>query len=292
MIVSSEVTPTDDTGVVTNPSADAVVPSDDGKGGGAEPSRGDYDARLRSDPDFALAEVKKAQRELHQYQSKFKELEPVVNALGGSEEVMGHLRRWNAALSNAEMQEIITKFEQTGSLPPGLRKSIADSDGADDPDMDDPWTKELRERDNLLQALQSEVRSLRSERGVEKVRGFFDKFGDEYNLSDEMKQDLGDEMSKLADGWAKDPNGLNVLKSMNYETFASLALGKLGKDRLREAMLRGGDSAADQRASAATDGPGGVRTSAKGGEPAELSPVDAFKQACREFGWDPNKPLA
>ena len=103
---------------------------------------------------------------------------------------------------------------------------------------------------------------------------------------------LAESLATQAKQWAGDPNGgLNVLKNMDYTTFRALALGKLPKEALWKARDRETQATSTRRAAAATDVPSRVRTQAANGA-AEMSPAEAFIQACRETGHDPHRPLA
>ena len=248
---------------------------------------GDFDARVRQGGDFALDQVKNAQRELSRMKGKFKDLEQIVDAVGGSEQLLGHLRRLNTLVSNPDMRGAIERFEQTGQLSAKPSKD-ADDDDADE--IEEPWTRDLSKSQQEVAALRAELNALRGERGVEKVQGFFKTFYDEFPLADDSRTKLAEQLEKQARQWAGDAQGLNVLKSMDYQTFRALALGKLTKDEIWAARTREDELRRGAKASAATDVPSGVRTQAKE-VPATLSPHDAFIQACREFGHDPYRPL-
>ena len=248
---------------------------------------GDFDARLRQGGDFAVEQVKNAQRELSRMKTKFKELDQVVDALGGSEVLLGHLRRLNTLVSNPAMRHNIEEFERTGQVS---SRSNSRADTMPDDEIEEPWTSDLQRNQQEVASLRAELNSLRGERGVEKVQGFFKTFYDEFPLADDARQQLSEGLQEQAKKWAVDPNGLNVLKSMDYQTFRALALGKLTKEQLWTARAREEEIRRGARSAAATDSPSGVRTQANE-EPARLSPKDAFIQACREFGHNPYRPL-
>lgn len=219
---------------VTEPAT--TVPSDGTvQPAAVQPNPGDFDARVRQGGDFALEQVKAAQRELSKMKTKLGGVEPIVDAVGGAEALTGHLRRLNAVVSNPAMRSLVEEFERTGVAP--TAKAVAKAQHADvDDSYEEPWDAALNVRTQEIASLRAELNSLRGERGVEKVQNFFKSFEANYPLDDEARQHLTETLAKQAQQWANDPQGLNVLKNMNYETFESLALGKLGKDRVRQAV--------------------------------------------------------
>jgi hypothetical protein len=282
-----------DASATTNP---AAVP-DPGTAPAAVPAsdRGDFDARIRSDPTFALEQVKNAQREVARLQGKFsKDIEQLIDAAGGPEALPGHLQRLNNLLSNPAMRAVVMGYESTGVVPSQPSKpngkGTAPAPDDDDDSFEEPWTQELRTLREENASLRADVNVVRGERGVEKVRGFFTSFFEEFPLAEEDRKTLVTALEDQAKKWAGDPQGLNVLKVMDMPTFRSFALGKLTKDQIQRAMLADQQAAASRRMAAATDVPSRVRTQARE-EPAGLSPSDAFIQACREEGIDPRAPL-
>lgn len=274
---------------VTTPAMD--VPAGDAGAGAVQADKGDFDARIRQGGDFALEQVKAAQRELSRVKSKVGSVEPIVDAVGGAEALKQHLVRLNTLVSNPHMRALVEEFERTGVAPTAKAIRAAQNAPADDDEFEEPWTRDLNRSQSEVASLRAELNSLRGERGVEKVQGFFSKLDEEFPLDPADRAELADALASQAKSWAADPNGgLNVLKNMDYTTFRALALGKLSKEQIGKAYAREQQAAAGRRAAAATDVPSRIKTQANEG-PAGMSPAEAFIAACREVGHDPYRPL-
>ena len=274
----------------TGTTAPAAVPQPGTEVAQTVPEKGDFEGRLRQGGDFAVEQVKAAQREVTRLQAKYKEIDPVIDAVNGSENLLNHLRRLNTLVSNPAMRAVITEFEQTGTVPSKAAKSNGRDADADDDDFEEPWTRDLRALREENAALRADMNSVRGERGVEKVQGFFGKFFEEFPLQEDDRKTLAEALGDQAKKWSTDLQGLNVLRNLDYTTFRSLALGKLSKEQIyaiadQERLRKQG-----ARAAAATDVPSRMRTQAQE-EPTALDPKDAFIQACREVGVDPYRPL-
>ena len=234
--------------------------------------------------------MQKAQRELSRLQTKVgKEVEQVVDAVGGKDALMAHLRRLNTLVSDPNMRSVIEQYERTGKLPTPQASNQRVDDSAE---FEEPWTADVRSTQQELATLRSELSSLRGERGVEKVRENLTKFREEFPLDDNDWSELTTNLIETAQQWGTTAQGIKALKNTSdYATFRSLALGRLTKDQLRKAYAREDQIRAGQRAAAATDSPSGVTTQARGDKANPLSPKDAFIKACKESGVDPWKPL-
>lgn len=283
--MSSEAVVTSDAASVPSDGTPAAQPVQD--------TKGDFEQRVKTDPEFALAQVKEAQRRLTQYQTKFgKDVEQVVDAVGGKDALMGHLRRLNTIVSNPAMRQLVEEFERTGTLPTRAAVNQANNTAtADADDYEEPWTRDLRQSQQEVASLRAELNSLRGERGVEKVRGLLQEFETSMGLTPEESADLREKLIEHANHWGQNEQGLQVLKSMDKPTFRSLALGKLSDETIEAAALRRAEARRNQRSAAATDSPSGVRTQARPEPATGLSPKDAFIKACQDIGQDPWKPL-
>lgn len=283
---------TDATGTATAPAA--VL--DSGTAAPAQvPDKGDFEGRLRQGGDFAVEQVKNAQREATRLQAKYKDIDPVIDAVGGGDALMNHLRRLNTLVSNPAMRTVIEQFETTGTVPAkqngATRPTPAGADDADDDSFEEPWTRDLAALRQENATLRADLNSVRGERGVEKVRDNLTKFVEEFPLGDDDRKALADALVDQARKWSTSAQGLEVLKNTSdYTTFRTLALGKLPTDAIERAVLARKQVAASRRTAAATDVPSGVRTQAREA-PADMTGAQAFEEACREFGLDPRKPL-
>lgn len=274
---------------------DTQVAADATTGQGADPESGvqsaqvpepdEFTAKVRAGGDFAEQQVKAAQRELSRMKGKLGAVEPLVDAVGGTEPLMGHLRRLNTLVSNPKMREAIEHFEKTGELPAGLKTNGAETTEV----FKEPWDDAVEPVKSELSTVKAELAQLRGERGVEKVRGYFQEFRNEFPLPDEDFKSLVTAMTEQSKQWATTEQGRAALAGMNAETFRSLALSKLTKEQIRAAVLREDEAKRAQKAAAATESPSRGRTGQE--RSAASSVLDAFNQAARELGIDPRAPL-
>jgi hypothetical protein len=242
-----------------------------------------FTARVREDPDFAVEQVKNAQREVSRMKTKLGPVEQLVDAVGGPDVLEGALRRFNAILNNPAMARMIQEYEQTGNVPTAGRVAAEASDDDAD-DYEEPWDKSVRPVAQELQSLKGELSKLRGERGVEKVQGFFREFRDEFPLGGDEWQEFTTAMAKQARDWANSEQGLSVIDGMTYQTFRSLGLAKLSKEQMKAAFDREAQQRSEAKAASATDGPSGIGTTGRE-SPAEFqSAHDAFLEACKREG--------
>jgi hypothetical protein len=244
----------------------------------------EFTAKIRQGGDFAEKAVKDAQRELSRMKSKLGSVEQVVDAVGGSEPLLAHLRRLNTLVSNPKMREMVEHFEKTGEI-------AVPRNGAAEPteEFEEPWDGKIKPIVNEVSTLKAELGKLRGERGVDKVRGFFQEFRNEFPLPDEDFKSLTAAMLEQSRQWSTTEQGRAALEGMNAETFRSLALSKLTKDQIRSALHQEEQALQARKAAAATDSP--ARGSTGRQRPEAMSVKDAFEQAARELGIDPRAPL-
>lgn len=270
---------------VAEPQVDAdpgVQPEPVSDAGGED----EFTAKVRAGGDFAVQQVKAAQRELSRKQARLGGFEEIAERVGNAEVVKGHLQRLARISTNPQLLALVEQYEQTGQLPNALLKNGAEEKPTE---YEDPWDQSIKPVAGKVSALEAELTALRAERGVEKVRGYFKDFFDEFSLDPEDQKDLTAAMTQQVQEWTKTPDGRRALDVMNPRTFRSLALDKLTKEQLRSAVLREEEARRQQRSAAATDVP--ARGATGKDRPQAPNPAAAFEQICRELGVDPNKPL-
>lgn len=246
-----------------------------------------YTQRLRTDPDFAVQEAKKAQAEVRRVKQKLGSVEQVVDAVGGADALLGHLRRLNTIVSNPAMRTLVEQFEQTGTLP-AIPKN---GEAKEAEEFEEPWDKSVRQKVDPvaqeLQSLKAEVSRLRGDNGVKKVQEFFREFRKEFDLPDEEWADFTDKMGQQAKQWAGNPQGLTVLETLDYQNFRALGLGKLTKPQIKAALEREAQASRAEKAALATDSPSRVGTTGRE-KPVGMSPLEAFLEGCRREGVAPD----
>lgn len=236
----------------------------------------EFTAKVAAGGEFAVEQVKAAQRELSRMKGKLGPVEQVVDAVGGAEALMGHLRRLNTIVSNPKMRELVEKFEQTGEI------AVTGSGAAQPTDaLEEPWDPAIKPIASEVSTLKAELGKLRGERGVEKVRGFFQEFREEFPLPEDDFKSLAGSMLEQARQWSSTEQGRTALEGMNAETFRSLALSKLTKDQIRSALRAEDDRRQAAKATAATDSPARGTQGKQRPEPTSI--LSAFEQAYKEL---------
>jgi uncharacterized protein YjiS (DUF1127 family) len=276
-----------DTGVdplVAEPAADSASADVQTDAVSAEKGPDEFTSKLKAGGDFAVEQVKAAQRELSRMKAKLGSVESVVDAVGGSEALMGHLRRLNGLVSNPKMRDLVEQFERTGDV-------TVQANGAATPteEFEEPWDPKIKPIVSEVSTLKAELGKLRGERGVEKVRGFFQGFFDEFPLPADDRKAMAAKLLEQTKQWATTEQGRQALEGMNDQTFRSLALNSLTKEQIRSALRQEEQALQARKAAAATDSPARGTTGQAKAVPGSV--LDAFKQAARELGIDEHGTL-
>lgn len=174
--------------------ADAAASEAPTQGQGAvDPS--DFEARLRSDPEFAVSEFKKIQRQKDQAFSTLEQTKlarEIAEALGngdveaGAQTALQQLQTYQAAQQNPAMQRILDHFSQTGQVP------VNGDLGADvsDDDYVDPAVKALQDQ---VASLSQTVTGLSGQTAEQSFKGALDTYfteGDGQWLEPEERKSL------------------------------------------------------------------------------------------------------
>ena len=274
-------------------------PKPDGEAAPAEPSRaeaeplepsvpedppgrgsGDYLARVRAEPEFAVDQVREKDRtigriggEAAALRKRWESLDPMYERLGGAAGILDLLTQYNNLLGNKSMAETVNAYLQSGTLPGGTRDDSGRLE--DEPDLD-------RFR-GQIQNLESKVQDLTGRVGKHGLDRMFEK------LQGEFRQDWTDLAPRLQehlDRIGQNPAGREVLNAMDYDTLQTVALKLLygsSEDRARRGerdYLR----SLEAKRRAATDEPSRVPTSGRETPKAAASFGDAFRNFTQETG--------
>lgn len=247
---------------------------------GSEPAKSlGFKERFASDPEWAWEEFRKTQGSFHREQQRAKKLaalEPFADAVGGADGIVSLLNRYSQATSHPVMQQTLDRFFQTGEVP-GSNPYLQPVQ------EDDPLSAEVRQ-------LKGEVQRLKGERGVETAQSYVQRLFTEFPLTDEIKARVAEHVDRNVRQWSNRPDGVEVLRNLNYDTFKSIALAAMTPDDFVEIGTRAAASRQQQRQQAATDGPSRVATGTRVVQ-KQLSAADSFKEAFRQLGVDPHRPL-
>lgn len=252
--------------------------------------KGDLEARLRAEPDFAVNEYKKLQGAFSRTQQQMKTAEQAVEVarmLGNGDIEAGarlaseHLANYSRVLQDPRMAKAVGRFLETGRALP--------DDGLDldvEPE-EDPQTKEIRELRETVARLEgsSAKTEMRSH-----LESFFQSEMGEV-LSPEEKGGVLEHLNVKIGELERLPDGRKQLRNLNGKTIRLLAmswLDELGK--LAEVGERIHLRKLEQKKGAATDVPSGISSEAAKGAPEFKSAREALEHAAREYGVDLFKP--
>ncbi len=257
-----------------------------------ERSANDFEMRMRTDPDFAIGEVKKYQRKQAEFQQRMKPLESL---------------------------EGVAKAVGNGDISAGLQKIIGLADRAyrieQNPDwsrtVDDlmagrrPATREVgepaAEADEYLTPEERKIRALETELG--QIRGRLEShdsrsarremqshlesfFGSEIGqaLDGDERSELVEAIGKQFDAWGRSDQGRSVMSNLSIDTIETIALKHL-KDRgiLLTVSERLHSAKQNRLAGAATDSPSLGSRAASPDHPAFKSAKEALEWAAQKY---------
>jgi hypothetical protein len=248
---------------------------------------GDLEARLRTDPEFAVKEYKKLQSDHGRLTSRLQQLkqaEDVARAVGGgdvkagSEALSGYAQYGYQIQQNSQLNEVVQRALQTGALPETQTASTQVED-----EYVDPEVQSLR---NEIQGLKQMLGSVQTDTSFSKVKTLANDFR-ETDIGQALTNEEWNELVGSWEGnvktWASAPNGTELLRGLSKEQLRVMALNHFDqKGQLQEiyGRIAAGKDANRQRFS--TEGPGEI-----GGESAVRpefgSVLEAFEHAKRQY---------
>ena len=183
---------------------------------------GDFEARLRGDPEFALSEFKKHQaradravNELKQKQEKFKDLEQWVDTLGGAQAVLHHLGRLGALSGNPQMRAMIEEFERTGRV---TAAGATDSQTDATPEYLDPVEKELHEVKQELAKLKAGLGDSQAAVAKDRTRKVIAEVLEEHSwMTDEQKMSALRALEQNIQQWDQTEGGRQLIGNLSKE---------------------------------------------------------------------------
>lgn len=264
--------------------------------GGAEADRRDFEARLRTDPEFAVEQFKKqqsaftkAQQELQQVRGKVKTLEPWIDSLGGAEQVLHHLGRLGAIQQNARMRQIVEEWERTGSVPVGA--ATAPTDAATDDQFLDPMEREVRDlrrelEDKIARLEESQSRT-QATTARSNIKTFIDAaFAQHPYATAELRSEVLGELEQNIAKWDRDEAGRQFLSRLSQEDIAKFVNSQLWStpERQKANARRLLQMEAEAKRATATSAAAPVQTNGREVSTAAKNATDAIRDAMREVG--------
>lgn len=246
--------------------------------------RGNYEARLRSDPDFALAEVKKFQAAKDRIEAesrgraeKFRTLEPWVDQLGGPDAVLGHLQRLGQLQGHPKMRELIEAFEKTGSVPAaGATDSAPDAD----PYLD-PVERKLRDVEGEMLRLREQLSRSESRQSKEGLKGHMARlFSEHPYLTDDEKVRIAAQIDTQVRQWDQTEEGRKLIGQITYDSLKYVAAPVL-LDNLESIGERAYQRKMSQKRAASTEAAAPVQPNGREVSPKAQGSLDAIKEFMR-----------
>ncbi len=131
----------------TTEGAEATAGTAGAEGGEGQPEghdRGDYDARITSEPDFALEQVKAKDRritELTKVSGRVSKIDPLLDQVGGQDGLLSLAQTGAAVQQNPHLQEYVNEVLRTGQVPTPAESG---QEGGEEDPYEDPAIKEMR----------------------------------------------------------------------------------------------------------------------------------------------------
>lgn len=295
----------DDTGISEEAQTEGIEATGEGEG---NPWSGvGYHDRMRQDPEFAVAEIKKKDSyigEINQRLSKVKTLEPYLDAVGGSDALVELASLGHQIKSNPTLQQALNDALQ-GKAP---GKAPEPEDDIYDPEIKavrDRFKSQIEEQAEVIRDLQqrlsrTEVHSLKGSL-TENMESALERFRSDPELMEEAKSAIlqsietvekaaanGDRSAAHQLDQLSGPNGSRTLRMMTLDIYDKLvdkrAAGQASQKPNGEAIR-----------SKATDDRAGVRSSVPSEKIEVKSGVkvtsqlarQVLEQVTRNFGKDP-----
>lgn len=255
---------------------------------------GDYNERLRSGGEFAEQEVKSWERKFSKANSErdaikqqldgLGKLLPIVEQLGGEQNVIQSLTRFGNLLSDTRLKQMIESYEATGTL------SASQEEGDE---YVDPLEAELRKenRDLAMRISRLEGNTLRQDGTLVKQRitGYFQKSLGAHPFTEEQAQKIRDGIERHINEWSKNEQGIRALENLDEANVESLVRTQLSHDDWRDVYRREDESRREEKRGLATDAP--ARTATHQAHSAAKTVLDACKDAFKQEGLDPRERL-
>jgi hypothetical protein len=274
-------------GLTETPGADESIPVET-----TEPAqsgdRSDYEARLRSDPEFALSEVKKWQAtadrrdaEAKARLKKFESLEPWVDNLGGPNAVLGYMGRFGALLGNPAMREAVEMFERTGSVP-ALGATASGADTTEE--YLDPAERKIKELEGQLAGLREQFSRGESRQAQQSLKGQMDRLFEKYPyLNDEEKAQIVSRIDGQIKQWDQTEEGRRIIGSLNYDALEIVAAPVIVQ-KIEEIGERAYRKKLEKKQGAATEAAPARQTNGQAMSATAKSAAGALREFMRERG--------
>lgn len=258
----------------------ATNPASQGGATAADP--GDYLARIRAEPDFAVEQIREKDRKVTEISQRQKELQKklgslsgVIDQLGGGDGVYQQLARLDRFLGNPALRKTLEHYERTGTLP----ASGQDGYGMD-PEPEDPQMKAISELQHKITQLESQISQTRGSVGKQSVTAALGRLRDEF--PDYFDSIIRPHMDTQFEEWERNPAGREILSTLGYDQLRKLAFVAIGEaGKLEELGEKVHLRKLENLKRSATGAPGTTLTTGRESRPA--SKHSSAREALEEF---------
>lgn len=254
------------------------------------PDPGDFEARLRTEPEFAVQEFKKQQSRASQLAAKIQQAELAIKIA----EEMG--RGDVSAGSKGLLQEIMSyqQMQRDPNLGPLIQRYLSgqplDGIGATDSADRDHYAEP---EDPIRREIES-IRGTLTRHDTQLLRNRLDKELDQFmrgpigsHLTSEEKAGFLQSLDTQFQTWSRSEEGRTALQNIGTNTMFSLACTHLGQQKLLEIGGRDARARSEQLRTRETDSPPSIRGNAGGpsykGNIYEIA-SQALADAKRKYG--------
>ena len=255
------------------------------------PDPSDFESRIRTDPEFAVAEFKKQQAAASRANDKLRKGNlalDIAERLGGgdlakgAELALSELTVYRQMQGHPEMKALIERW-QSGQPLTGIAADSGSSSYGSGLDDDDPREQQLRTLQGTTARLQEKIAQREM---VDHFKAFADGDIGKHLTPDERK-DVFDAIGAQLRAWSQTPAGREQAANLDLNTIKLVAIDYLDRNGK---LLELGARAARQRAEGLqqheTDVPSRISTAAAPSKYREenITAIEAWKQATKDLG--------
>lgn len=242
----------------------------------------DYDARIRSDPEFAVDQVKKMKSEntkLFQKQKSYEAITAVADQLGGAEPARQFIYEYDSILKHPDVKRVVDHYRANGVLPTTSEKR-PESNTEFDEMYPDPQAQELTALRTKVNQLEQQVSQTRGAVGKQQIGAMLSHLKTEY--PDGFDEYLLPALSEQFSNWDKTSQGRDLLATLNYDHLKTIA-GRAFMDNRDAIYERIHERKLDELKRGATGAPAGNLSTGREMRPHASNKSVSALEALREF---------
>lgn len=197
------------------------------------PDPGDYEARVRSDPEFALAELKKQTTNANKFAHELKTLNPlkdVASRLEGGAVTAAQLVYEHAALlQHPDVRAVAEHYRRHGALPTSKMAGNNASESSDDEYRDpiDVLRSELGELKSMLQTVSGRVQQDRTALAQTTMQSHMQQLKGKYSHLWDLIEPF---LLEKTEEWERTSQGRDTLLTATFDTWDNLAKIAMGQN--------------------------------------------------------------